>query len=125
MKRKILKLLSGAKQELFALALILLCGSLFSQTTYTFNYTGSSQSLALPGGTYSISAWGGDGYTQTSGYNGKGGYSTGILTLASTQTIYIYVGGLGSYPTSVVGNAWTFNGGGIGYPASNTAYGNG
>ncbi|WP_317897256.1 glycine-rich protein [Aurantibacillus circumpalustris] len=126
MKRNIYKLLSSTKQGLFALGLTVFSAAAFSQTTYTLNYTGSVQTLTLQTGTYNIKAWGGDGYTQTAGYNGKGGYATGILTLASTQTIYIYVGGLGGYPASAVtANAWTFNGGGIGYPASNASYGNG
>ena len=126
MKRKIYKLSSCAKQGLSAFVLTMFSVTAFSQSTYTFNYTGSQQTLNLQAGTYSIQAWGGDGYTQTTGYNGKGGYSSGILTLASTQTVYIYVGGLGSYPsTGVTANAWTFNGGGIGYPSANALYGNG
>src|ERR1041384_106622 len=111
--KKIYNLLSGAKQGLFAFALTVFLGTAYSQATYTLYYTGSAQSLTLQAGTYSIAAWGGDGYTQTSGFNGKGGYSSGILTLTSTQTVYIYVGGGGGFPTSVSGNVWTFNGGGI------------
>jgi len=126
MKRKIFKFTTSTKHFFLALLLTLFSIHLNSQSTYTFNFTGSQQTLALTPGTYDIKAWGGDGYTQTSGFNGKGGYASGILTLASTQTIYIYVGGVGGYPSSgVTANAWTFNGGGIGYPASNTAYGNG
>ena len=126
MKRKIYKLLSSAKQGLFAFALTLFSFTAYSQVTYTLNYTGSVQTLTLLAGTYNIKSWGGDGYTQTAGYNGRGGYASGVLTLASTQTVYIYVGGLGSYPSvAVTANAWTFNGGGIGYPAANSAYGNG
>ena len=126
MQTKIYKLSSGAKQVLFVLALTVFSCTGYSQTTYTFNYTGFTQTLSLQAGTFSIQCWGGDGYTQTSGYNGKGGYASGILTLNSAQTIYINVGGLGSYPSGgVTANAWTFNGGGIGYPANNSNYGNG
>ena len=126
MKKNIYSLLSGAKQGLFALALILFSVTAYSQVTYTLSYTGSVQSLTLLAGTYSINSWGGDGYTQTAGYNGKGGFASGILTLPSTQTVYIYVGGLGTYPAGgVSANVWTFNGGGVGYPAANAAYGNG
>ncbi len=126
MKRKFFEFLITGKNFSFALVFVLICAYSQAQTTYTFNYTGSQQTVNLTPGTYDIKAWGGDGYTQTSGYNGKGGYSNGILTLTSAQTIYVYVGGLGSYPSSgVSGNVWTFNGGGVGYPASNTAYGNG
>ncbi len=124
--KKIYTQLSNARQILIAVTLILFSGATLAQTTYTLSYTGAVQTLTLNAGTYSINSWGGDGYTQTAGYNGRGGYASGILTLASTQTIYIYVGGLGSYPASgVTANAWTFNGGGIGYPASNNLYGNG
>jgi len=126
MSKKIYKVFSIAKQNVFAFALILFTLSGSGQSTYTFFYTGTTQSLSLGAGTFSIDAWGGDGYTQTSGFNGKAGYATGILTLTSPQIVYIYVGGLGGYPSSGVNaNTWTFNGGGIGYPASNTAYGNG
>src|SRR5436853_339186 len=114
MKRKIYKLLSSAKRVLFVLALTVFSGTAYSQANYTLSYTGNVQTLTLQASTYSVEAWGGDGYTQTAGYNGKGGYASGILTLASTQTIYIYVGGLGGYPSGgVSANAWTFNGGGI------------
>src|SRR5687768_6612355 len=119
MNIKIYKLLSDVKQLLFAFTLTLYSVSAFSQATYTLSYTGSAQTLTLQQGTYSVNCWGGDGYTSSAGFNGKGGYASGILTLASTQTIYIYVGGIGSYPASgVTANAWTFNGGGIGYPAA-------
>jgi hypothetical protein len=126
MKRKIHNLFSSTRQGVFALALTVFSGTANAQNTYTFNYTGNTQTLNLQAGTYDIAMWGGDGYTQNSGFNGKGGYATGILTLTSPQIIYIYVGGLGGYPASgVTANAWTFNGGGIGYPASNASYGNG
>ncbi len=91
-----------------------------------YNYTGSVQSVTLQAGSYEIECWGANGYTQTAGYNGKGGYAKGTLTLASTQTVYIYVGEGGTYPTSgVSGNTWTFNGGGTGYPNNNASYGHG
>lgn len=93
--------------------------------TMNFSYTGSVQTVTLQAGTYLIETWGGDGYTQTAGYNGRGGYTTGTLNVSSPTTYYIYVGGKGNYPTSVTANTWTFNGGGIGYPANNASYGNG
>src|SRR5688572_15124199 len=126
MKRKIYNLMSRVKQTLFVIALTVFSGAVYSQATYTLMYTGSTQTLNLQAGTFSIECWGGDGYTQTAGYNGRGGYASGVLTLGSAQVVYINVGGLGTYPASgVTPNMWTFNGGGIGYPANNPLYGNG
>ena len=126
LKNTLSKGFAGLIQSCMALTLCLVGTHAAAQSTYTFNYTGSQQTLALTPGSYDIKAWGGDGYTQTAGYNGRGGYANGILTLTSAQTIYIYVGGVGSYPSGgVSGNTWTFNGGGIGYPAANNLYGNG
>lgn len=94
-------------------------------TVTDFSYTGAVQSVTLQAGTYFVETWAGDGYTQTAGYNGRGGYTTGTLTVNGPTTYYIYVGGKGGYPTSVTANTWTFNGGAIGYPANNASYGNG
>lgn len=70
-----------------------------SQTTYSYNYTGSVQTINLPAGTYSIEVWGADGGNATNGTNstfgGKGGYSRGIYTNPTTSTFSIYVGGRG------------------------------
>jgi hypothetical protein len=41
MNTKIYKLLSGVKQGLFTLALIVFWGTAYTQASYTFNYTGS------------------------------------------------------------------------------------
>ncbi|WP_317897579.1 glycine-rich protein [Aurantibacillus circumpalustris] len=130
MKRKIYKLLSSTKQVLFALALTVFWGVAHSQTTYTFNYTGGQQTIALQAGTYTIETWGADGgdnlgngsttYFQN---GGKGGYSIGIYTLASAATIYVNVGGRGSNSTSTlnVTAPGGYNGGG--YGSVNTASG--
>src|SRR5688572_3801962 len=99
---KIYQLLSNTKLAVFALALTVFSKTADAQATYTLNYTGSVQTLTLFAGTYSIDSWGGNGYTQTSGFNGYGGYASGILTLVNTQTIYIYVGGVGGYPSGGV-----------------------
>lgn len=90
-----------------------------------YSYTGAVQTVTLQAGTYLVETWGGDGYTQTAGYNGRGGYTSGTLSVTGPTTYYIYIGGKGAYPTSITGNTWTFNGGGIGYPANNASYGNG
>lgn len=70
--------------------------------TQNFTYTGSVQSVTLLPGIYLIQSWGADGYTQDVGFNGRGGYATGSLTVTSAQTFYIYVGGAGTYPASGV-----------------------
>jgi len=124
MKRKIYKLFSGAKQGFFALALTVFSGTAYSQTTYTFSYTGNTQTISLPAGNYSIECWGADGGSATNGTNptagGKGGYSTGVYTNTGTTLFNVYVGGLGGNASG----ASNVGGGGGGMsditPASNT-----
>ena len=64
-----------------------------------FAYTGKVQSVTLPAGKYKLEVWGAQGgYVPESNSNlrgGKGGYSTGVLTLTSEKTLYIYVGNIG------------------------------
>lgn len=91
-----------------------------AQATYTFSYTGSSQTVALPAGNYSIQCWGGNGGTTV---GGKGGYSTGSITVASPTTLHVYVGGAGT-STNATGSgnaAGGWNGGGAG--SCNSGYG--
>ena len=66
-----------------------------SYPSRTLNYTGGVQSYTAPAtGTYKLEVWGAE-------ENGvKGGYSSGIITLAAGAILYIYVGGAygdGSY----------------------------
>src|SRR5690606_36675266 len=77
--------------------------SVFQGHTQTFSYTGAVQTVTLPAGSYEIEAWGADG---GSGFDsslinneGKGGYSKGILNVATSTTYYIYVGGKGEDAT--------------------------
>ena len=70
--------------------------------TYSFDYTGDIQSVILPAGTYQLETWGASGgqgadgnWSDNSWNYGKGGYSSGILTLDTAQTLYIGVGGRG------------------------------
>lgn len=88
-------------------------------------YSGTYKSITLPKGTYKLECWGaqgGNGADSNSSFNasseaigGKGGYSTGILTLSSSQTVYLYTGGKGGCISSSA-NDYTggFNGGGTG-----------
>jgi hypothetical protein len=123
MKRKNYQLSSSAKQGLFALALAVFSGTAYSQTTYTFSYTGSTQTISLPPGNYSIQCWGADGGNATNGSSpmsgGKGGYSRGIFTNTATAVFNVYVGGHGGNASG----ASNLGGGGGGMsdiaPASN------
>ena len=75
-------------------------------------YSGDKITLTLPAGTYKLQTWGAEGGENPSnkGTPGKGGYSEGTLALTKETTVYLYVGGKGSYGTSTCGG---FNGGGI------------
>src|SRR5687767_2659959 len=100
MRRNIYKLLSNMKQGLFAFALTVFSGMAYSQTSFTFNYSGGAQTLNAQPGNYEIECWGanggdGGGTSATPGSGGKGGYSKGFYTVTSATTLYIYVGGIG------------------------------
>ena len=64
-----------------------------------FSYTGTVQPVTLNSGTHNLQVWGAQGGGHTSYPGGKGGYSEGTLVLSSTQTLYVYVGGAGTYST--------------------------
>lgn len=86
--------------------------------SYEFNYTGKVQSISLAAGTYSLDCYGAQG----GGTNGgKGGRSTGTITLTSPTTLNVYVGGQGSKASSI-GQGGGYNGGGNAY---NGGYGGG
>lgn len=74
-----------------------------------FQYTGAKAEQALPPGRYRLEVWGAQGgYRSSSTYGGKGGFSTGELTLEEETTLYVYVGGAGNTGKTSGG----FNGGG-------------
>ncbi len=81
-----------------------------------YDYTGSIQTFTVPiTGTYKLEVWGASGggsvvtpHTQPSS-GGPGGYSSGIMHLSNAQTLYIYIGGAGTYGTLKHGG---WNGGG-------------
>lgn len=68
---------------------------------FKFDFTGRVQSAKLNPGTYKLEVWGSSGgennkssYDGTfSGTAGRGGYSSGTLTLKKETTLYVYVGG--------------------------------
>lgn len=89
-----------------------------NSSVMNFDYTGSVQTTTLTPGTYKLECWGAQGgYRSNSSYGGKGGYSTGTLTLTQKTTIYIYVGGSGNSVTSASNSIYPggFNGGGYRY----------
>lgn len=98
-------------------------------TINNFNYTGTVQNFVAPiTGNYKLEVWGAQGGNATVGSTssgGKGGYSTGIISLNSGETIYIYVGGQGqeSVNTNLISGGW--NGGGGNYSAGGGATGGG
>ncbi|MDI1355969.1 MAG: glycine-rich protein [bacterium] len=120
MKRKIYKLVSGAKQGLFALALVV-SGTAHSQLSYTIAYTGAVQTLTLPAGFWGIACWGANGGDVTAGPGGagKGGYSRGEFNVVTPGTqLNIFVGGKGvsaSGTSGPAGNGGWNGGGGGGY----------
>jgi S-ribosylhomocysteine lyase LuxS involved in autoinducer biosynthesis len=85
------------------------------QSTYTFNYTGGSQTFTAPyTGNYKLEVYGAQG-GGTGG--GKGGYATGTKYLTAGQKVYVEVGGQGDtttqlYTGSNSGLYGGYNGGG-------------
>jgi hypothetical protein len=123
METKIYNLGNVAKQVKFLLVMSLFLVESKAQNTYTFNYTGSQQTIALQAGTYTIEMWGADGGDNLGNGSstflqngGKGGYSVGTYTLASTTTLYVNVGGKGSNSTTTLNVVAPggYNGGGYG-----------
>lgn len=73
-------------------------------TIFNFECTKDVQQVTLPAGRYKLQCWGasGGGCSNADGptEGSLGGYSAGILVLAETKTLYIYVGG---HPTETSG----------------------
>ena len=83
---------------LFGCAFLLIGTTTFGQTT--FNFTGNVQTFTVPTtGNYQLEAWGAQGGNDldnpTTHFGGRGGYTSGELTLTAGQTLYIYVGSQG------------------------------
>ncbi|MGE5455487.1 MAG: glycine-rich protein [Ignavibacteriales bacterium] len=85
-----------------------------TQIATSFSYTGSAKTFtASIAGKYKLEVWGAEGGGTLAG---KGGYSSGEVTLTAGEILYINVGAKGStgiYNQSPVYGGW--NGGGIGY----------
>ena len=89
-------------------------------TVWNFDYTGGVQQITLPKGKYKLQCWGAQGgtsYGSSNGAGSKGGYSEGVITLANTTTLYVFVGGQGSRGSSSsrVNGGWNGGGASVGY----------
>ena len=74
---------------------------------YYFSYSGSAKEVYFPRGRYFLELWGASGGGQI---GGKGGYSTGRLTLLKGTKLYFYIGGQGK-TSSVTNSDQCINGG--------------
>ena len=108
-----------------------LCGNCYPPdaqsefVTVTYNYTGAPQVFVVPNGVgeVDIEAFGAQGNSTLANAGGRGGRSTGTLTVFSGQELHLFVGGRGTSATTAntpMGGGW--NGGGNGM--KNTAGGN-
>ncbi len=105
------------------------------ESVYNFAYTGNYQTFTAPvTGTYKLEVWGAQGGNITSYYpieGGRGGYSTGNISLTAGQVVYVYVGGKGAdragdHPYADCAYvAGGFNGGGAIYSKGNATPGGG
>jgi hypothetical protein len=79
-------------------------------------YLGHEQTITLSAGTYVLECWGANGGSANGQAGGKGGYSTGTITLPTRTTLYISVGGVGTNGSAnyALQNPGGFNGGGNG-----------
>lgn len=88
---------------------------------YNYSYTGGVQQVTLPAGRYKLEVWGAQGGDDGT-LGGLGGYAVGNLTLSSTDTLYIVVGGEGGNYNNPTGG---YNGGGDGGTYHEYRYGAG
>lgn len=99
---------------------------------FDFNYTGSAQTFNVPtSDIYKFECWGASGGDNSNPVGsrrniasraGRGAYTSGELTLDSSATFYVYVGGAGVYGGGTKAGGW--NGGGTN-GRSSTASGSG
>lgn len=92
------------------------------ESTTLFTYNGTSQGYVVPiDGLYKIEVWGAQGGTVgDNAQGGKGGYTTGQISLSKGQTLDVYVGGQGSFSKNEIVNGG-FNGGGASGYGSDTS----
>ena len=89
-------------------------------TYWDFNYTGGVQSFTVAcTGTYKLEVYGAQGGTSN---GGKGGYSSGNISVNRNTLLYVVVGG---QPIIGVGDSGGYNGGGSGSSDSESVRGGG
>lgn len=82
------------------------------------SYSGECKTIILPKGIYKLECWGAEGgYRTTQSYSGKGGYSTGVLSLDNKTELNLFAGGFPgvSNTNTNTDNVGGFNGGGYRY----------
>lgn len=96
------------------------------------SYVGAYKSVSLPIGQYKLECWGAQGGSafnnDANSIGGKGGYATGILTLDTVTTAYLYTGGKGNRGFASVGlvtGGWNGGGAGCITTANNNSYSKG
>ena len=80
-----------------------------------FTYKGYTESVTLSAGEYQLEVWGAQGGTDPSqsSEGGKGGYSSGVISLDKETTLYVSVGGQGGN-SNMSKSSWRSTGGGGG-----------
>ena len=87
-------------------------------------YSGEYKTIVLPKGIYKLECWGAEGgYRSNQSYSGKGGYSTGVLSLEGKTELNLFTGGFPGVSNTGTDNPGGFNGGGYryGYPGGGGA----
>ncbi len=109
--------------------LLALNTGLIGQTTQTFTYTGSNQTLEVPSGvtsmTFKIWGAGGAGGTYGNDGGGSGGYTEATMTVTPGETLIIAVGGGGLHGTRSYGAGGSGGWPGGGYGTRGDASGGG
>ena len=92
------------------------CTLYFVKWQHTFNYSGNVQTIEVPKtGIYLLEVWGAQGGTSEDfADEGKGGYSSGTISLNAKEKLYVVVGGQGSSTDENGLYKGGYNGGGDG-----------
>ena len=73
----------------------------------------------LPRGSYLLEVWGAQGGNSYEYEGGKGGYSSGVLTIQESTNAFFYIGAQGGIANTNESTQFAFNGGGIGKSSIN------
>ena len=85
--------------------------SVADNTSWNFDYSGNSQTFtAACRGTYQIELWGAQG----GGAGGKGGYTTGEISIDANQKFYLFIGGTNGYNGGAAGGVYPYDNAGGG-----------